>query len=240
VEQAIERLVEPFLRVCDRALGGGYSAVLHGSLVRGDYLPDWSDVNLLLILDDVSPNRLQALQGAFGAWAKAHEQPPLFMSREEWGRAADVFPIEITDIRSGYRVLRGVDPMPGLSVKRAELRAALERDLRGRLVRLRQGFAALSDDPGALAVLARDAMPSIVVLLRAALSLRGGQVPTSRAEAVRAAALAFGFTPDPLLAVVGHLADGRWTCSPEAFAGCLEAVEATVRFVDHLPIGDES
>jgi predicted nucleotidyltransferase len=240
VEQAIERLVEPFLKVCDRALGPGYSAVLHGSLVRGEYLPEWSDVNLLLILDDVSPGRLRALQGAFGAWAKAHEQPPLFMSRDEWGHAADVFPIEITDIRSGYRVLRGEDPMTGREVRRADLRTALERDLRGRLVRLRQGFAALSDDPGALAVLARDATPSIVVLLRTALALQGGQVPTVRAAAVRAAALAFGFTPDSLLDVVGHLADGRWTCSPEAFAGCLEAVEATVRFVDHLPIGDDS
>jgi nucleotidyltransferase-like protein len=240
VEQAIERLVEPFLKVCDRALGAGYSAVLHGSLVRGDYLPDWSDVNLLLILDDISPGRLQALQGAFGAWAKAHEQPPLFMSREEWGRAADVFPIEITDIRSGYRVLRGADPMTGLTVRRSDLRAALERDLRGRLVRLRQGFAALSDDPGALAVLARDAAPSLVVLLRGALALHGGPVPTTRPEAVRAAALAFGFVPDALLDAVGHLADGRWTCPPEAFAGCLEAVEATVRFVDHLSIGDDS
>jgi predicted nucleotidyltransferase len=240
VENATERLVEPFLRVCDRALGAGYSAVLHGSLVRGEYLPDWSDVNLLLILDDVSPSRLRTLQGAFGAWAKAHEQPPLFMSRDEWARAADVFPIEITDIRSGYRVLRGEDPLAGLTVRRADLRAALERDLRARLVRLRQGFVALSDDPGALAVVARDAAPSVVVLLRAALTLHGGDVPLSRADAVRAAALAFGFVPDALLEVVGHLADGRWVCSPGVFAGCLEAVEDTVRFVDHLPIGDDS
>jgi hypothetical protein len=130
--------------------------------------------------------------------------------------------------------------MAGLTVRRADLRAALERDLRGRLVRLRQGFAALSDDPGALAVLARDATPSIVVLLRAALALQGGPVPASRGDAVRAAASAFGFAPDTLLDAVSHLADSRWTCSPEAFAGCLEAVEATVRFVDHLPIGDDS
>jgi hypothetical protein len=97
---------------------------------------------------------------------------------------------------------------------------------------------ALSADPGALAGLARDTAPSIVVLLRAALTLIGAQVPGTRADTVAAAGLALGFSPAEPTEILAHLADGDWTCSPECFAGYLAAVEATVRYVDHLSPGD--
>ncbi len=234
----VERLVDPFLRECDRVLGRGYSAVLYGSLVRGEYLESWSDVNLLLVLESAAPDVLRSLDTAFAGWARSHHPPPLMLSRPEWRRAADVFPVEITDMRGAYRLLRGEDPLAEVRVERAELRAALERDLRGRLLRLRQGFVALAADPGALAGLARDTAPSVVVLLRAALTLAGAQLPGTRADTVAAAGLVIGFAPAPLTDILAHLGDGSWSCSPECFAGYLATVEATVRFVDTLSPGD--
>ena len=53
------------------------------------------------------PARAAALAPAFTAWRKATPEPPLVISRAEWARAVDVFPIEITDMRAGYQVLRG-------------------------------------------------------------------------------------------------------------------------------------
>jgi len=234
----VEQLVEPFLRECDRVLGRGYSAVLYGSLVRGEYLEGWSDVNLLLVLESASPEVLRSLGTAFGGWARSHHPPPLLLSRSEWRRAADVFPVEITDIRGAYRLLRGEDPLVEVAVERRELRSALERDLRGRLLRLRQGFVSLGTDPGALAGLARDTAPSVVVLLRVALTLLGAQLPATRADTVAAAGLALGFAPAALTDILAHLGDGDWNCTPECFAGYLAAVEATVRYVDHLSPGD--
>jgi predicted nucleotidyltransferase len=234
----VERLVEPFLRECDRALGRGYSAVLYGSVVRGEYVESWSDVNLLLVLESAAPEVLRALGTAFAGWARSHEPPPLVLSRPEWRRAADVFPVEITDIRGAYRLLRGEDPLADVSVARPDLRSALERDLRGRLLRLRQGFVALASDPGALAGLARDTAPSVVVLLRVALTLVGAQLPPTRADTVAASGLVFGFDPAALTEILAHLGDGSWTCTPECFAGYLATVEATVRYVDHLSPGD--
>jgi hypothetical protein len=236
----VDKLVEPFLRECDRFLGRGYSAVLHGSVVRGEYLEEWSDVNLLLVLESASPEILGALTGPFAFWARGHQPPPLLLSRAEWRRAADVFPVEITDIKGAYRVLRGDDPMPEVAVRPVDLRAALERDLRGRLLRLRQGYTALAADPGALAGLARDTAPSVVVLLRAALVLAGAQVPPGRADVAAAAGLVVGYAPGPLTAILAHLGDGEWRCTPDAFAGYLATVESTVRYVDHLSLGDPS
>jgi len=234
----VQKIVEPFLRECDRLLGRGYSAVLHGSVVRGEYLEGWSDVNLLLVLEAATPDVLGALTLPFAGWAKSHQPPPLLLSRAEWRRAADVFPVEITDIRSAYRVLRGEDPLADVTVRPADLRGALERDLRGRLLRLRQGYVALAGDPGALAGLARDTAPSVVVLLRAALVLTGAQLPAARADVAALAGLVLGFPSAPLADILAHLGDGNWSCTSECFAGYLSAVEATVRYVDHLSPGD--
>ena len=88
------------------------------------------------------------------AWSKAAPEPPLLISRAEWARASDVFPIEITDMRAGYQVLRGSDPLAAATVSRADLRQALERELRGKLLRLRQGYAAAAGDEKALGHLA--------------------------------------------------------------------------------------
>jgi len=238
VGDVIDGVVEPFLRDCDRLLGAGYSAVLHGSVARGEYVEGWSDVNLLLVLESAAPDVLEALTAPFARWARSGQVPPLLLSRPEWRRAADVFPIEITDIRSGYRVLRGSDPLAEVTVRAVELRAALERDLRGKLLRVRQGYMALAGDPGALAGLARDTVPSVAVLLRSLLTLAGAQVPPARADVVATAALVAGFDGRPLAEILKHLGDGNWTCTPAAFTGYLTAIEAAVRYVDHLSPGD--
>jgi predicted nucleotidyltransferase len=236
----IATLVEPFLRECDRLLGRGYSAVLHGSVARGEYLEGWSDVNLLLVLESATPDVLGALTTPFAFWAKSRQPPPLLLSRSEWRRAADVFPVEITDIRSAYRVLRGDDPLADVTVRPPDLRAALERDLRGRLLRLRQGFVALAADPGALAGLARDTAPSVVVLLRCALVLAGAQLPPTRSDVAVTAGLVIGFPSAHLSEVLAHLGDGDWNCTPDCFAGYIAAVESTVRYIDTLSPGDHS
>ena len=121
MQAAIDKVVTPFLAAADAALGAGYSALLYGSAARGDYVPGRSDINLMLVLDDPSPSRLRALAPAFEAWRKAAAEPPLLISRAEWARASDVFPIEITDMRAGYRVLRGPDPLADTSVDSSRL-----------------------------------------------------------------------------------------------------------------------
>jgi predicted nucleotidyltransferase len=146
MHETVDRVVTPFLAAADAALGAGYSALLYGSAARGDYLAGRSNINLMLVLDDPSPTRLRALAPAFAAWRKTASEPPLLISRAEWARATDVFPIEITDMRAGYRVLRGADPLGGARVQGTDLRQALERELRGKLLRLRQGYAAAAGD----------------------------------------------------------------------------------------------
>jgi predicted nucleotidyltransferase len=239
MDRSVERIVTPFLAAADTALGPGYSAVLYGSAARGDYLPGRSNINLLLVLDDASPSRLASLAQAFSAWRQATSEPPLVITRAEWDRASDVFPIEITDMRSGYQVLRGADPVAGLTVDPADLRQALERELRGKLLRLRQGYAAAAGDTQGLGVVASASAPAVLVLLRSLLALAGRPVPAT-ADAVTAEASALLDLPASALGPpMEHRGERGWSCSAAEFEHYLGAVANAASYVDHFQLGDQ-
>ena len=239
MREAIDRVVTPFLAQVDAALGSGYSAVLYGSAARGDFVPGRSDLNLMLILDDLSPRALGALAGAFGTWRKSGYDPPLVIGRREWTRATDVFPIEITDMQCGYEVPRGADPVAGLAVAPVDLRHALEREFRGKLLRLRQGYVAAAGDSAALGTLAGRSAGTVMVLLRALLVLLGRPVPREPVELAAAAAGAMGMDGEPLLNVIRHRAERGWRSSPGEFEGYMDSVARAAVFLDQLQLGDQ-
>lgn len=239
MREEVSRVVTPFLTQVDAALDGRYSAVMYGSAARGDFVPGLSDLNFMLILDDLSPRTLGALAGPFATWQKSGYEPPLVIGRSEWARATDVFPIEITDMQCGREVLRGADPVAGLTVAPLDLRHALERELRGKLLRLRQGYLAAGGDPAALGALAGRSSGTVMVLLRVLLVLLGRSVPRGPVELAAAAAAAMGMDGEPLLNVIRHRTERVWRCSPSEFEGYMDSVARAVVFVDQLQLGDQ-
>ena len=234
----IARVVEPFLSEADAVLGEGYSAVLYGSAARGDFIPGRSDINLLIIADGLAPAVLHSLRRGFGAWRKATREPPLLMTRAEWHRAADAFPIEIADMRAAYRVLRGPDPLRGAVVERGDLRRALEREFRGKLLRLRQGYAAYAHDPAVLGTLAAESAANVLVLLRGLLTLLGRPVPADPVALATAAAAAAGLDGEALVRVVRRRGERDRRCGAPEFEGYMAAVERAAQFLDQLQPGD--
>ncbi len=239
MDDAVEKVITPFLAEADSLLGPAYSAVLYGSAARGDFVPGRSDINLMLVVDELSPAVLGSLGRAYAGWRKSKYDPPLLISRAEWARATDVFPLEITDMRAAYRVLRGLDPLVALGVERADLRRALEREFRGKLLRLRQGYVAAAGDPRALGTLAGQSAATVMVLLRGLLHLLGRSVPPDPLELAGAAAAAAGLDPKHLLHVFRHRGERGWRCAPAEFERYMETVAQAARYVDQLQLGDQ-
>lgn len=239
MHESIERVVTPFLAAADAALGAGYSALLYGSAARDDYVAGRSNINLMLVLDDPSPTRLRALGPAFAAWRKSASEPPLLISRTEWARASDVFPIEITDMRGGYRVLRGADPLGTARVERGDLRQALERELRGKLLRLRQGYAAAAGDEKVLGALAGGSASTMLVLWRSLLTLAGRPVPSSPSALAAEAAALVGAPAAALATPVERRGERNWKCTAPEFEQYMSAVAHAAGYVDQLHLGDQ-
>ena len=232
-------IIEPFLAKLDSAMGPGYSAVLYGSVVRGEHVAGLSDINLMLVVEQLDTETLTRLEPPFSSWVSHKLPPPLLMTAAEWRRASDVFPVEITDMKTAYRMLRGSDPVAELKVRRSDLRRALEREFRGKLNRLRQAFVPSERDPESLGVIARQSIASVVTLYRSLLVLRGDPVPPEMKRVILQAASAVGFDGNLLADIAAHRGDAGWKCRREDFEGYLRAVERTVAYVDELQLGDQ-
>lgn len=238
MSQDVEQLLQRFLTASDQAGLGDYCAVLYGSQARGHPLPSRSDVNLLLILVTVDSPQLKALGPAFTLWEDAGQPPPLILSRQDWERSVDAFPLEITDMMSAYRVLRGENPLSRLVIDRADLRRALEREIRGKLLRLRQAYATFNGQPDKLTNLARRSAGTIQFLLRMLLHVAGETPPGEPRQVALAAGRVARFDPGGVAEVLAHRGDETWRCTDEDFVRYLGAVQAAAQYVDQLQTGE--
>ena len=212
------------------------SFLLYGSAARGED-PTGGPMDTLLICDAADEPLYAALEPLVRRWAAAGHPPPLVVTAREWRESADTFAVEYADIRASHRVLAGADPWVGIVVDRAHERRQLERELRGKVLRLRQGYLAGRGDGRALDELVRDTAGGWLTMLRTVLRLAGRRVPSAAGDVVRACAELAGFPPEPVAALVAAArgADGP-TLAPRdpRVAAYLAAVARTAEYVDSL------
>ena len=199
--------LEQFASRLETALGENLvSLLLFGSAARGAHVEGRSDLNLLLIVKDAGVAKLHTATPLIADWTKAGEPAPLLFAEGEWRASADVFPIEIEDMREAHRLLAGRDPFAGLATRRADLRRELEHELRGKVLRLRTEYAAAAADGKALSRLLVHSAGTFFILFRAALRLGGGAPPSGHEALVRETAAVAGLDAtafDWVLAALG-------------------------------------
>ncbi len=236
------KTVEELAAALEAALGSRLVAlVLYGSTARGTHVPGRSDVNTLLIVDAVDEPLLAAIAPSIAAWSKNGHPAPILLSSAEWRDSADVFAIEYQEMREAHRVLAGRDPWAGVTVQRADLRRQLEQELMGKLVRLRQAYAALRDDPKRLAAVLSASMAGFLTMVRALLRLAGRTPPPTPSPAapdalVREAAVLLGLPPEPLAELFGQARGRALKLSPgdPRAAAYLAAVARAADYVNRL------
>lgn len=217
------------------------SVVLYGSAARGEYRAGSSDLNLLVLLRDPSPAHLRRAAPAVRAWASRGDPPPTVFGWDEWRRSADVFPLELADMREAHRVLHGADPFEGLVVDPEHLRLQLEHELKGKFLRLRRHYLLHAAEPAELGTLLARSLSTFLALFRGALRLAGDSAAGASAEAViRRTAQHAGCSPDALLALLaarGDEAGFRPTAEDPVASGYIEAIHTVVQWVDRRPTG---
>lgn len=230
--------IEPFAKRLETSLGENLiSLTLYGSAARDYHVGERSDVNLLLIVRNASTSSLRDASEPLAEWMRAGETPPLIFSDEDWRASADVFPIEVEDMREAHRVIRGTDPLQGITTDRAHLRQQLEREVRGKLLHLRTEFVAVAGDPKLLGRLLQNSLSTFLVLFRATLRLSGVKPPLETPAVVRETARAAGFSAAPFewaLAARSGVAPAPLKAFDPLGAQYVDAIEQLARFVNGL------
>jgi predicted nucleotidyltransferase len=161
------------------------SVVLYGSAAAGDYVGKRSDFNVLVVMERLGVEELKRFLSPSSEWVRAGNPPPLLFTLEELRGSADVFPIEILDLKDSHRVLLGEDVTSDIQVDMENLRLQLEHELKAKLIRLRERYLETGGKAKRIAELMIASLSSFLVLFRAALRLFQDQVPTVKVQAVR-------------------------------------------------------
>ncbi len=214
------------------------SIVLYGSATSGDFLPGVSTYNLLVVAERFDVPALNSLATTVYRWVRDGNRPPLLFTPEQLQTSADAFPIELLDIQDSRQVLFGSDPVAGLSISPEHLRLQLEREFKGKLLALREGYLMTGGRPKRVAALLVSSLSGMLVVFRAALRLFRPSVPASKLDALRLLAEHISFNPEPWLTVDAmKRGDRSWRQSDPGvlFGSCVQVLEQVSEAVDrHL------
>lgn len=234
MEKELSELVE---RLKQAAGANLRSVVLYGSAASGEFQPKHSDLNVLCVLDRLDAAELAKLDATTAWWARTGHPAPLVFTLEELRRSADIFAIELLDIKASHRVLHGEDVFSGFDVPMDLHRHQVERELRTNLVRLRQAYLAARQDSKTLEGLMDASVSTFAALFRHALIVLGQPVPPSKRAAVDALANLLGFDARGFHAVLEAREGKQHANVPATFAAYLAAVTRVAEEVDRRLAG---
>ncbi|MFA6435453.1 MAG: nucleotidyltransferase domain-containing protein [Elusimicrobiales bacterium] len=177
-----EILTEGLKKICGANIR---SVVLYGSAAAGDSVKT-SDYNVLVVMDHIGAEELLALTGLCSRWGGDGNHAPLLFAKETLMRSADVFPVEFADIRQTHKVLYGEDPFAGMEIDSALLRLELERELKSKLILLRENFLVAKGSPKEVERLMTSSISAFLTLFKAALRLYGETPPAKKMEVLPA------------------------------------------------------
>jgi len=213
------------------------AAVLYGSGVTGEFQAAHSNLNVLCLVGSTGSDELEELHDACTWWVRKGHPPPLIFTLDELRRSADIFAIELLDMKHHHRMLLGEDFFDGLEVPMVLHRLQVERELRVGWLKLREAVLLAPQRKSAHLGIMTASISSFSALFRHALLAMGHAMPASRRETVDAMAKVAGADPVAFHAIL-ELREGkrkRSSLDIEAtLHGYLEFVQVATNEVDRV------
>lgn len=167
------------------------SVILFGSATGEDFRPGKSDVNVMIAVSEAGIDHLDRAFAAVEKWRKKNFAVPLFLTEAYVKSSLDVFPVEYLDLRENHRLIHGKDILEGLSFHPESVRIQCEREVKGKLLLLREAFMASAGKQKALKEAIGRSVQAFVALFKALLFLKSMEIPREKRDVIRAACEAF-------------------------------------------------
>jgi hypothetical protein len=144
------------------------------SVVAYDAPPDHSpELHTLVLVASLTFDDLAACASSVDGWHRAGLAVPLLLSRDEFSRSLDAFPLEFGEIIARHVVILGQNPFEGIAVAEMDLRRACEQQAKSHLIHLREGFLEARRRPRELTRLIVSSAPALRTLLTHIARLNG-------------------------------------------------------------------
>ncbi len=147
------------------------SIILYGSAARGEYVPKKSDINFMIILTEAGINSLGKAMSLTAKWHKRNVATPLFLTKNYIESSLDTFPIEFLNFKTSYRLISGEDVLKDLAFEKKFVRLQCERELKGKLLQLRENFLETEGKKKNIEALIKLSLPTFFSIFQAVLFL---------------------------------------------------------------------
>jgi len=152
-----------------------HSVHVSGSALTVDFDPKLADIHSVIVLHQMELDFLKLLAPLGKKYGKKGIAAPLIMTPDYIDNSLDVFPIEFLDLKLLHQTVHGEDLLQNLEIRQADLRQQCERELKSRLIGLRQGYISAAGDRKILADGFNHAFSRYLPLFRGVIQLFGSQ-----------------------------------------------------------------
>lgn len=184
------------------------SVVLYGSAATEEFHAKHSDLNVLCLIGNADAAHLEALHEPMQWWIRRGQRPPLVFTLDELRRSADIFTIELMDMKLKHRILFGENVLADFSVPLHHHSLQVERELRINWLRLRQAVLAAPKKSKTYLELMTSSFSTFAALFRHALIALGEPRAETKSEAIERIANWAGADPAGFHAIL-KLREGK-------------------------------
>jgi predicted nucleotidyltransferase len=228
-QAALDRVVSALTKTLGANL---HSLVLYGSAVRGNLVPKTSDLNLLILLEESTPEAHAAIAEAIRGPVRVE---PFILGRALLARSLQAFAVKFLSIKRNYRVLHGSDPFADLRVDESLARFLCEQAVRNLRLRSVRAYVVFGRDPERYSKFLSRTVPAVFTGLSEALRRAGTEVPPEFEQRIPVFEKTFGCDASVLRQLLELKASGRSIASESALSlhsGLFKLLDAAVRWME--------
>ncbi|HID30443.1 MAG TPA: hypothetical protein EYP19_10635 [Desulfobacterales bacterium] len=218
------------------------SVIVYGSAASGDCIPGKSDINFMMVLSEMGIDALDRAFDLIAKWKKRNVTTPLFLTEAYVRTSLDVFPIEYLNFQNSYELVYGKDILKDLSFDGKSLRMQCEREVKGKLLLLREAFLESRGKAKDLQQLIAQSLGAFVAIFNGLLHLKGKDLPNHRRDVIKNVCQAFQIDSDLFEKLLNVKEKRVKLTSPEItqlFKAYLKEIQKLWKIVDTLEKGGD-
>lgn len=162
------------------------SLMLYGSAASGAYVKGKSDINVLVVLTESGMNRLEDAFTLVKNWRKRNVAVPLVLTKDFITSSLDAYPIEFLNMKNNSVLIHGENVLESLVFKPEDLRLQIERELKSKILLLREGYLESEGSARRVRELIGRSLTAFTAIFNAMLFLKQTPAPRNRRETMLA------------------------------------------------------
>lgn len=175
-------LTQDYLQVFGKDL---ITLALYGSAAGGSYVKGKSDINLLVVLTPEGINRLEDGFALVKNWRKRNVAVPLVMTKSFIETSLDSYPIEFLNMKNNSILIYGENVLESIVFKPEDLRLQIERELKSKILLLREGYLESAGAARQLRQLISKSLTAFVSIFNAMLYLKHANAPRDKSVTIK-------------------------------------------------------